>query len=551
MPLPSHRTGRHRAGPNPPTSIGVETGSGSSLWQLTPQDIPGIPSRFLAFRRNQQFALLQCAVSDLPHRMVSAPTGTGKTLLGISYALMMGLRTLVLVSTRALQDTIAEQFASAGIFDIRGHGNYPCVKAHEIEGETVWECGEKKSGCVWSQRLELAASKSLVLSNYANWFALRGFDNPLGQFDLVICDEAHLVHDLLVSAVAMKVDHDQVEDMIKVRPPSSAVHSDWRRWLNRARYETETRLDLMKLTRLDLPGRILQKQLRNLYTSIIRCGSIPESEWVVQYSEWTPSGRRKPTAILSPIWGYPFADDMLRADCSTGIYMSATLDYADHKYLGLDPDDVDYIEVPSEFPPARHPLTYAPSRNEVRLDSKASEAQVRELLRHADAIVTSRPDVKGIIHCQSYNWGKSFLAHSRNPTRYLLHDSGETADALRELISTKHPLVLVSPAIREGVDLPDDLCRLNLFLKVPFLDLRDPLTAARHKADPGYCDHVVSRAVRQGTGRGMRHKGDWQEGFILDAHWAWFQRKGKFSNEFKKTFRSARPGEIPAPLRVS
>src|SRR5439155_626113 len=46
------------------------------------------------------------------------------------------------------------------------------------------------------------------------------------------------------------------------------------------------------------------------------------------------------------------------------------------------------------------------------------------------------------------------------------------------------PTVLVSPSLREGVDLPDDFLRFQVVTKLPYPDLGDPWTAARQARDP-------------------------------------------------------------------
>ena len=75
--------------------------------------------------------------------------------------------------------------------------------------------------------------------------------------------------------------------------------------------------------------------------------------------------------------------------------------------------------------------------------------------------------------------------------------------------------VLVSPSATEGLDLPDDLCEFTIFPKVPFLG-RDAVTNIKMEYIPGYYDYQAMAAIIQGAGRGMRHKDDRNEVYILD-----------------------------------
>ena len=58
---------------------------------------------------------------------------------------------------------------------------------------------------------------------------------------------------------------------------------------------------------------------------------------------------------------------------------------------------------------------------------------------------------------------------------------GRTLDDHR---ASSRPTVLLSPSLREGVDLPDDFLRFQIITKVPYPDLGDPWTAARQARDP-------------------------------------------------------------------
>ena len=70
------------------------------------------------------------------------------------------------------------------------------------------------------------------------------------------------------------------------------------------------------------------------------------------------------------------------------------------------------------------------------------------------------------------------------------------------------PTVLVSPSLREGVDLPDDELRFQIVTKMPYPDLGDPWTAARQARDPRWYALETAKALVQAYGRSCRHAGD-------------------------------------------
>ena len=77
--------------------------------------------------------------------------------------------------------------------------------------------------------------------------------------------------------------------------------------------------------------------------------------------------------------------------------------------------------------------------------------------------------------------------------------------------------VIMGPSILEGLDFKDDICRFQIFFKVPYPSLGDPLTSAKIKHSPGWYDWKTGITIQQGAGRSIRNKEDWAVTYILDA----------------------------------
>lgn len=77
--------------------------------------------------------------------------------------------------------------------------------------------------------------------------------------------------------------------------------------------------------------------------------------------------------------------------------------------------------------------------------------------------------------------------------------------------------VLVGPSLLEGLDLKDDKSRFQIFFKVPYPSLGDPLVKAKMNTFPGWYDWKTGIAIQQGAGRSIRSKDDWAVTYILDA----------------------------------
>jgi Rad3-related DNA helicase len=85
--------------------------------------------------------------------------------------------------------------------------------------------------------------------------------------------------------------------------------------------------------------------------------------------------------------------------------------------------------------------------------------------------------------------------------------------------------VLVSPSLREGVDLPDDFLRFQVLTKLPYPDLGDPWTAARRARDPRWYAVETAKALVQAYGRSCRHAGDHGVTYVLDAQFERFLQR--------------------------
>lgn len=80
--------------------------------------------------------------------------------------------------------------------------------------------------------------------------------------------------------------------------------------------------------------------------------------------------------------------------------------------------------------------------------------------------------------------------------------------------------VLLSVAMCEGLDLPDDDARFCIIAKVPWPDLGDPYVKERMRRDPDWYANQAALAVVQSSGRVVRHATDYGETYIFDKSFA-------------------------------
>ena len=182
----------------------------------------------------------------------------------------------------------------------------------------------------------------------------------------------------------------------------------------------------------------------------------------------------------------------------------------------------------SPFAVAQRAIAYRP----VGAVSRVTRARLEPaLFAEVAAILAAHQADKGLIHVSSYEAGRRLVADlatraPRESRRLLWSDSaGGKASALELHRASRLPTVLVSPSLREGVDLPDDFLRFQILTKLPYPDLGDPWTAARCGRDPRWYAVETAKALLQAYGRSCRHAEDHGVTYVLDAQFARFVQR--------------------------
>lgn len=493
---------------------------------LSPRDL-GLP--FDHYRPGQVELALDVASDSRRFSLVSAPTGAGKSLIYISIAKLLGVRTLVLTGTKGLQRQLERDFGAAGMVDIRGHGNYRCgdmaggqFTARGLLRPDKGEAGGWCSGqrdpvtglkdCDYQRAVERARDSQLVVSNYAYHLMRERANEPnlLGDFGLLVLDEAHRADDWLSRTCFWAVGYREAEDEGVVLPKGD-TEEEWVAW---------ARLHVNDYPRL---------------AEVIRASELGV-EWVVERSG---SGVR-----LTPAWGWPWAEQSLFRGVPRVVLTSATLSRETGQYLGVEEEESGYWEADSPFSEERRPVIYMPS---TRVDYRMGEGQKRLWINKLDNVIAERikHNRKGIVHTVSYDRARDVVSRSRHSELMITHKSGGVNEAVEEFRSRTGAAILVSPALAEGYDFVGGAARWQIVCKLPFTYTKDPITQARLRSDGGksYGLYLTAQTLVQMAGRIVRGPEDWGETVILDSHFEWFQHKAEFPGWFKRAWQIDRkPG---------
>jgi Rad3-related DNA helicase len=496
----------------------------------------GLPEKFSQWRPHQAEAV--CRILDTPRRFSAlvAPTGFGKTPVGMAAALLGRRRTAFLTSTKGLQTQLNTDFSAIGLVDVRGQQNYLC-RALQPSGLYYGEgiksgdrcdagpchvgapCTARFDGCYYFDTVREAQGSQSVVTNYAYWVMQHRYSESLGKFDMLICDEAHDAPDELAQLLEVEIWESDVEMAIGARLIPGETPEEWKAW---AGFLSSKLAAIVASLEEAVRGRPLElRVLRELHfkKSVLRKLEVVatmEGDWVIE---------RRPQAVkAAPVWPGPYAEKYLFLDIPHVVLMSATVQPKTLELLGVSSNDMAYDEYPSSFPSRRRPVRHVPT---VRVQHSWSEVEQKTWVRRIDQILGGRLDRKGIIHTGSYERRNLILTYSEYREILYFNDSSNTRPIVDRFRQAEAPAVLVSPSLTTGWDLPYEECEYAIIGKIPFPDTRSEIVQARTKADADYGPYCAMQTLVQAAGRGMRSADDQCEILIVDDNWMWFWKKFK------------------------
>jgi len=473
----------------------------------------GLPAKFDQWRENQSEAVE--SIVDTPERFLVqvCPTGFGKSLTYMTAAMLSPGRAVLLTSTKGLQTQLMNDFGHMPeVEDMRGRGNYPCRLNTHVNcdlGACVFgvKCSMKEEGgCFYFDQLRRAKSAKIIITNYAYWMSQNGFSDGIGKFELMVLDEAHSAPDHVISFIAVDFSkknriESKILDLNDSLPNTS---HGWYIWACDKLDDVNNQIQSAKERRKEK----LYLQLKRTKEKLDRLTSI-DATWVWEEDDYHVG--------LSPIWPAPFTEEVLFMGIDKVVLTSATVVAKTANLMGVD--DAKVEEWPHTFPLANRPLIHVPT---VRMNYRNGAAEERQWLSRLDQIIRDRVGTKGVIHTVSYKRRDLVLSSSKYADYMITHSNKDTEMVVHQFKASQDPLILVSPSMATGWDFPDDECRWQVIIKLPYPDSRGNILKARSKADKDYTSYITMQQLIQACGRGVRTKDDWCETFIIDDNIQWF-----------------------------
>jgi Rad3-related DNA helicase len=477
------------------------------------------------FRQFQEEAIRFIQESTKPICVIQAPTGAGKSLIGMCAGAAAGEFTY-LVSSKQLQSQLHHDYPEVEV--MKGRNNFSCLWR---PGHTCDDCiNSQITRCPHKAMCSYEVQKNRVIQ--AKWRLLNYHyylyeSNYVGRFSgspILICDEGDLLEGLLANFVSLRVPGRLIEKL-QISPPrfktAEARHGieSWVDWAeNEAGAKVYQRLSairqmLKSINNSSSPNlsrlKREEKQLETIDNRLRIFTQNVNEDWLFE--------EKSGAYIFRPTWiPDELAQQFFFQHAERFVLMSATFPPVNilGKLLGRPPGDFDYFEVPSTFPVENRRVWLNPVAN---LTHKTFDEEVEKTLGGILEVASDHLGEKGIIHTVSYKLANTIMDQGLD--RFITHN-GDTREEIIELFKkSDQPLILVSPSAERGLDLPDDLCGFIIWAKAPFLYLGDKLVSRRvYGSQTGklwYRSHCAQTIV-QGCGRGVRHQGDKCVVYILD-----------------------------------
>jgi len=486
------------------------------------------------FREYQSEAIDFILSSNKPVVALSAPTGSGKSLIGMcSGAIKKNM--VYLCHSKSLQNQIIEDFGEAE--KLWGRNNYPCT-AHPML--TAAECTHSSHRpCEYIDECEYRTAKRRVLNaplrilNYSYYLYECNYVGRFSGLPLIICDEADMIESLLSGFIGLNITSGQLKmfklDLPKYKNPTAKNGlAEWKMWAEKAQDSVRRKLvtvkHILEDSQEDEFGEEHIKALRQKHRieSLLRQLSLfllyVDETWIMEEHVSKVYGTRW---TFSPLWlTEKLAYQYFWRHADRFVLMSATLPPVPvlSKLLGIPIGDIDYKEIDSTFPVDRRPIHMRPVAN---ITAKTFNDEIPKVVIAIRDILHDHPNEKGLIHAVSYKLAREIVRNidGANKDRIITHNARNKIDVLEKFKSSNKPLVLISPSCERGIDLPDDYARFIIWAKMPYLSRGDQRTEKRlwsGKLGSYWYKSSAVMSLVQGTGRAMRSKDDWCVTYILD-----------------------------------
>lgn len=439
--------------------------------------------------------------------VLSAPVGSGKS--AIARAIQLGTDAAIIVPANILMRQYIDTYHNTNY--LMGKSHYKCTYSglsckdwQELAGNSA--C----SNCPYTQCKTNAQQGEPTFYNPMSYYYLARQSRDAIP-DVMVVDEAHQLAPMILMLCGTRLSKSRFGFSDKCLNEIYLVQ-----WLKAV--ETKLKRMIDQYTKTGDFKKLIQLVSDTEAIQLTREGMEENAQnYAIWISEGKLYGRKESFLNIKPIRPPRFITKRILS-ANRIVLMSGTVTATD--VADLFPDSaVRFMDLPSPIPMAQRPVYYRPTPFAMNWQTNPAH-----IVREIEAVIKLNPGVNTIIHV-TYSLARTLAPYFTVP---ILTNTAEDKDAVLEQFK-KEGGILLAAGMAEGIDLPGDLCRLNIIPKLAYPDLKDPVVQKRKALEDGdewYNLQTLTKLVQQ-TGRSTRTIDDFSKTYILDPGFVWRFKKCK------------------------
>jgi len=266
----------------------------------------------------------------------------------------------------------------------------------------------------------------------------------------------------------------------------------------------------------------LRKTLVKLNRYLLNLERKDSTEYVFDYKS---NGKYGGKVTFKPLYVADFVKDGLFRYGDKVLLMSATILSSNMfcREVGLDPEEVYYLKVPSTFPTENHPIW---PMNSGSMSMRNIQKTLPKMLDTIKRILDKHPNDKGIIQTHSEKIA-NYIKSNLHSSRLLFNKDFNDPYEMLEVHKSRPNSIIVASGLREGLDLYGNLSKLQIFCKVPYPSLGDKWVKRRLELNPVWYGYITTLMFVQAIGRSIRSADDEVDTYILDSDFGYYYKRNK------------------------
>lgn len=547
-----------------------------------------------SFRIGQKEAILEICETYFNKSastiILDAPTGSGKSMIAIISSLVLSSYNkegYLIASDISLQEQYEKDINQLCLpwGSVKGIDNYNC----EINGEkmSLGECRIRNltmnqinelscfSTCSYYCNRNKAINSKISLLNYSYWLIQRNYvekklneegkTSPFIKRDFIFFDEAHKIDEIVQGHFAPSISNSftevymELQNFLKkegytnISVIKKDIENEIYTLINSIEKEklflslNEIRDYLIQLISVSKKIKDKLKKIYSIEKNIRIPAKYKRALYLINYLEdlhckiddFVEIIKLAGTHNLVKIPGegitsFQCLDEShllhwhFHEKAPFKIMMSATFgnhyNYAKIAFI----KSAKVITLKNDFDYSKSPIFYNKLH---RLNYADRDKNLPHLIKMLDKILEKHSNDRGIIHSGSYYFSEEIIKRSKCKRIINYKNSKEKKEILDKFYKSENS-VICGPSLLEGLDLHGSISRFQIFFKVPYPSLTDPMVKEKLKISNEWYDWKTVLNITQGVGRSIRNKNDWAVTYFLDACFYDLLKKDLFPKEF-------------------